>query len=66
MPIIEGARPRPLSQAGAPEDGDFAGEAAPGQLCADSATGTLYINTGSLAAPVWSEVGAQPEEGGGE
>ncbi|MFF8768498.1 hypothetical protein ACF07Q_28620 [Nocardiopsis dassonvillei] len=63
MPIIEGARSRPLSKAGAPVDGDFAGATTPGQTCADTTTGTLYINTGTTSAPVWSVVGDQTAGG---
>ncbi|WP_433415040.1 hypothetical protein ACQP1V_36280 [Microtetraspora malaysiensis] len=59
MPIIEGARKRPFTKAGAPVNGDFNGQAAKGDQCADTTNGVLYINTGTLAATVWTVVGAQ-------
>ncbi|MDA3624256.1 hypothetical protein OU415_02340 [Saccharopolyspora sp. WRP15-2] len=59
MGYIEGARHRDLVKAGAPVNGDFNGEADKGAVLRDSTTGKLYINTGTLAATVWTLVGAQ-------
>jgi hypothetical protein len=59
MAIIEGARPRPLTKSTAPVAGDFNGEANKGQMCTDTSTGIVYVNTGTLAATVWTVVGTQ-------
>jgi hypothetical protein len=57
--IIPGAQKRTLIKAGAPVGGDFNGQADKGDLCTDSTNGKLYINTGTLAATVWTVVGTQ-------
>jgi hypothetical protein len=57
--VIEGASKRPFSKAGAPANNDFNGQAAKGDLVIDSTNGVLYINTGTLAATVWTKVGVQ-------
>jgi hypothetical protein len=57
--VIEGARKRPFSKAGAPVANDFNGQAGKGDLVIDTTNGVLYINTGTLAATVWATVGSQ-------
>ena len=59
MAVIEGARSRPLQKAGALANNDFNGVAAKGDLATDTTNGILYINTGTLAATVWTKVGVQ-------
>lgn len=59
MGYIEGSRKRTFKKAGVPAGGDFAGEADKGDLLSDTTNGKLYINTGTLAAPVWTVVGTQ-------
>lgn len=59
MPVIEGASARVLLKAGALASNDFNGTAAKGALAADTTNGILYINTGTLAATVWTKVGTQ-------
>lgn len=59
MGYIEGARKRPFLLAGAPVGTEFAGEADKGDLLSDTVNGELYINTGTLAVPVWTLVGSQ-------
>jgi len=48
-----------LENAGIPQAGQGAGVAGKGALCIDRTNGKLYINTGTLAAPVWGLVGEQ-------
>lgn len=73
MPIIEGALPRvgaaetatgytgvgPFESAGVPASGYLNGQAKKGALVTDTTNGKLYINTGTLAATVWTVVGTQ-------
>lgn len=49
----------PMVNAGAPSDNDFNGIAGKGCLLIDNTNGVLYINTGTLAATVWTKVGTQ-------
>lgn len=58
----EVALQRFLTKAGAPVDGasgDGAGFAPKGKLLIDYTNGELFINTGTMALPVWTLVGAQ-------
>lgn len=71
--IIEGALPRVggsvgdaagesglrFEKAGALANGDFNGSAKKGALATDTANGKVYVNTGTLAATVWTVVGLQ-------
>jgi hypothetical protein len=57
--IIPGALKRTLIKAGVPASNDFNGQADKGDLCTDSTNGIVYINTGTLAATVWTKVGLQ-------
>lgn len=72
MAIIEGAKPRvgvqtgsstgdvgPFESAGVPGAGYLNGIAKKGAICSDTTNGKLYINTGTLAATVWTVVGTQ-------
>jgi hypothetical protein len=61
-PIIEGSRPRPYLNAGAPTNGTsgtHAGAAVPGALLSDTTNGKLYVNTNTQASPTWTLVGSQ-------
>ena len=61
--IIEGARQDwrgntgvgtgPFASPGVPANGYLNNVAQPGATCIDQAAGTLYANTGTLAATVW-------------
>lgn len=42
---------------GVPDETSLAGVARVGEMLADRETGTVYVNTGTLAAPVWAEIG---------
>lgn len=58
----EVALQRVLTKAGAPVDGtsgDGAGFAPKGKLLIDYTNGELFINTGTMASPVWTLVGGQ-------
>lgn len=59
--VIEGSgTDAPLRNAGAPTNGvTFAGIAAIGALLLDITNGKAYINTGTVASPTWTVVGAQ-------
>lgn len=46
-------------KAGIPAAADFNGVADTGALCIDTTNKKLYINTGTLAAGVWTVVGSQ-------
>lgn len=72
MAIIEGAAMRPgvasdsavgsvgpFTSPGVPAGGYLNGTAQKGALCTDTTNGKLYINTGTLAATVWTVVGTQ-------
>lgn len=73
MGVIEGAVARPgytagfaatgglgpFESAGVPASGFQNGFAKKGALVSDTTNGKLYINTGTLAATVWTVVGAQ-------
>ncbi len=72
MAIIEGAKPRlgvqtgsstgdlgPFESAGIPASGFLNGVAKKGALVVDTTNGKLYVNTGTLAATVWTVAGAQ-------
>jgi hypothetical protein len=71
MPIIEGSRSRgaaghntdgaigPFVSAGVPAAGYLNGTASKGALCTDTTNGKLYVNTGTLAATVWTVAGTQ-------
>lgn len=62
MGIIEGARERPYTNAGAPSNGTngtYANVAAKGSLLLDTTNAKLYVNTGTLASPTWTVVGSQ-------
>jgi len=72
MAIIEGARSRGAAgghnatgglgifeSPGVPASGFLNGTAAKGALCSDTTNGKLYVNTGTLAATVWTVAGAQ-------
>jgi len=59
MAVIEGARARPLTKAGASASGDFNGTANKGDLLIDSVNGKVYTNTGTLASTTWTVVGTQ-------
>jgi hypothetical protein len=61
-PIIEGSRPRPYLNAGAPTNGTSGtlfGTAAVGALLVNTLTGKLYVNSGTVASPTWTLVGSQ-------
>ena len=50
----------PLRNAGAPVNGTtYANVAAVGAQLIDTTNAKLYINTGTIAAPVWTVVGTQ-------
>lgn len=50
----------PLRNAGAPTNGTtYAGVAAVGALLIDTTNAILYQNTGTIASPTWSKVGAE-------
>jgi hypothetical protein len=57
--IAEGALYTPFIKAGALANGDFNNSAPKGARAVDTTNGKLYINTGTLAATVWTVVGAQ-------
>lgn len=73
MSVIEGAKHRvgaaadlatagsigPFESAGVPAGGFLNGTAKKGALVTDTTNGKLYINTGTLAATVWTIVGTQ-------
>ena len=66
--VIEGARQEwranagvgtgPFSSPGVPAGGYLNAVAQPGALCINQATGNLYVNTGTLAATIWTLQGA--------
>ena len=49
----------PYTNAGVPASGFLNAVANKGALVIDTTNGKLYINTGTLAATVWTVVGAQ-------
>lgn len=55
----EAALYTPFVKAGALANNDFNGLAPKGARAVDTTNGKLYINTGTLAATVWTVVGAQ-------
>lgn len=58
--VIEGSGlGSPLRQAGAPDGTSYAGKAAPGAILIDTTNTTVYINTGTQAAPTWTKIGTQ-------
>jgi hypothetical protein len=72
MPIIEGAKPRigaqtgsttgdlgPFESPGVPASGYLNAIAKKGAIVSDTTNGKLYVNTGTLAATVWTVVGTQ-------
>jgi hypothetical protein len=63
MPVIEsgGTIPNygPFRKAGALASNDFNGSALEGATAIDTTNKKLYINTGTLAATVWTVVGTQ-------
>ena len=59
MAVIEGARKRPFTKAGALANGDFNGQADKGDQATDTVNGKLYVNTGTLASTTWTVVGTQ-------
>lgn len=71
MPMIEGSRQRldagsgdPTGfgiyrNAGAPTGSTLANVAQKGALLVDTTNAKLYVNTGTLASPTWTVVGAQ-------
>jgi hypothetical protein len=48
-----------LVKGGVPGATDGVGFAGKGSLCIDSASGKLYSNTGTAAAPTWTVAGLQ-------
>jgi len=66
--VIEGSRPiyrnnvtvgyGPFSAAAAPIAGFLNGVAQPGAVAINTVAGTAYVNTGSLAATVWTLQGS--------
>lgn len=70
--VIEGSRPEIrgataiptpghggyYNSPGVPAAGFLNGVAQPGSLCVNVATGVLYMNTGTLAATVWTSQGS--------
>jgi hypothetical protein len=48
----------PFSSPGVPAGGYLNAVAQPGALCVNQAAGTLYMNTGTLAATVWTLQGS--------
>lgn len=59
MAIIEGAARRTYSTPTTPTGTTLANIAPKGAMLMDESTGILYANTGTLASPVWTKVGAQ-------
>ena len=48
----------PFSSPGVPANGYLNGVAQPGALCINQGAGTLYLNSGTLAATVWQLQGS--------
>jgi len=48
-----------LAKSGVPGATDGVGIAGKGSLCIDTASGKLYSNTGTMAAPTWTVAGLQ-------
>jgi len=57
--VAEAGLYQPFIKAGALANGDFNNTAPKGARAIDTTNGKLYINTGTLAATVWTVVGAQ-------
>lgn len=58
-PGVDGGVTGPFTSPGLPASGYLNGSADKGALAIDTVNAKLYINTGTLAATVWTVVGTQ-------
>lgn len=58
--VLPGVTPRQPAQVnGVPDANTFVGTAYKGFMVVNTATGIVYVNTGTAAVPAWSVVGSQ-------